>query len=44
MDWELVFWIVALIGAVVFVIRVFSEPKDLYYEYRLDKVGGKGGR
>ena len=44
MDGELVFWCVALIGALVFVTRLSLEPQDLYYEGRLDKIGGKGGR
>lgn len=44
MDGELVFWCVALVVALVFVIRASFEPQDLYYEGRLDKIGGKGGR
>lgn len=43
MDGEVIFWCLALIGALVFLIRVLLEPKDLYYEGRLDKIGGKGG-
>ena len=44
MDGEVVFWCVALVGALVFLVRISLEPKDLYYEGRLDKIGGKGGR
>ena len=44
MDWEIVFWCVALIGALVFSVRISLEPQYLYYEGRLDKIGGKGGR
>lgn len=44
MDWELVFWSVALIAGIVFAIRISLEPQDLYYESNIDKIGGKGGR
>lgn len=44
MDRELVFWLVALLGAIIFALRILTEPRDLYYEGRLDKIGGKGGR
>ena len=44
MDWELVFWIVSLVIGLVFTVCVLVEPQDLYYEGRLDKIGGKGGR
>lgn len=44
MDWELVFWIVGLVVGLAFAVRTLIEPQDLYYEGRLDKIGGKGGR
>ena len=44
MDWELVFWIVGLVVGLVLTVRALVEPQDLYYEGRLDKIGGKGGR
>ena len=44
MDWELVFWLVALVVSVAVMLRALAEPQDLYYEGRLDKIGGKGGR
>jgi hypothetical protein len=44
MDWELVFWVVGLVAGLVFTVRALVEPQDLYYEGRLDKIGGKGGR
>lgn len=44
MDKELLFWLIALVVGLVFVVRVMLTPKDLYYEGRLDKIGGKGGR
>lgn len=44
MDWEVVFWLVALLSAIIFTLRALDEPQDLYYEGRMDKIGGKGGR
>lgn len=44
MDWEVVFWLVALLGAGVFTLRAIVEPEDVYYKGRMDKIGGKGGR
>lgn len=44
MDWELVFWLVALAIGIAASVCVMLEPKDLYYERRMDKIGGKGGR
>ena len=44
MDKELLFWLIALVVGLVFVVRVMLTPKDLYYEGRLDKIGGTGGR
>lgn len=44
MDRELVFWLVALLGAIIFILHALAKPRDLYYEGRLDKIGGKGGR
>lgn len=44
MDWELVFWLVALVVGIVAGVCVMLEPKELYYERRMDKIGGKGGR
>ena len=44
MDWELVFWIVGLVIGLILTVRALVELKDLYYEGRLDKIGGKGGR
>jgi hypothetical protein len=44
MDWELVFWAVGLVVGLVLTVRALAEPQDLYYEGRLDKIGGKGGR
>lgn len=44
MDWEVVFWLVALLGAGVFTLRAVIEPEDVYYKGRMDKIGGKGGR
>ncbi len=44
MDWELVFWVVGLVVGLVLTVRALTEPQDLYYEGRLDKIGGKGGR
>lgn len=44
MDKEVLFWLIALVVGLVFVVRVMLAPKDLYYEGRMDKIGGKGGR
>lgn len=44
MDWEVVFWLVALLGAGVFTLRAVIEPEDVCYKGRMDKIGGKGGR
>lgn len=44
MDKEVLFWLIALVVGLVFVVRAMLTPKDLYYEGRMDKIGGKGGR
>ena len=44
MDKELAFWLIALVVGLVTVVRAMLVPRDLYYEGRLDKIGGKGGR
>lgn len=44
MDAELMFWLVALVVAGAFVVCAMVQPEDLYYEGRMDKIGGKGGR
>lgn len=44
MDWEVVFWLVALLGAIIFTLRALAEQEDIYYKGRMDKIGGKGGR
>jgi len=43
-DGELIFWLVALVIAIVIFVYIASQPQDLYYEGDLDKIGGKGGR
>ena len=44
MDWEVVFWVVALAATVIYAVYTLGRSQDLYYEGRLDKIGGKGGR
>ena len=44
MDWEIVFWLVALLSAGVFDLCAIAEPEDVSYKGRMDKIGGKGGR
>lgn len=44
MDGELIFWVAALVVSCGFVLWCLAQPKDLYYEGRMDKIGGKGGR
>lgn len=44
MDWELVFWIAIIVASPIFLLWVKAMPTDLYYEGRMDKLGGKGGR
>jgi hypothetical protein len=41
---ELIFWLVALVITIIVFVCIASQPQDLYYEGRLDKIGGKGGR
>lgn len=41
---EVVFWLVALVCGIGFLVYAKLQPKDLYYEGRMDKIGGKGGR
>ena len=44
MDWEVVFWLVALVVTVVCAVYMLGKSQDLYYEGDLNKIGGKGGR
>ena len=44
MDWEVVFWLIALIATVVCAVYILGKSQDLYYEGDLNKIGGKGGR
>lgn len=44
MDWELAFWLVALVVTVVYTVYTMGKSQDLYYEGDLNKIGGKGGR
>ena len=41
---ELVFWIAALVAGIAFSLWIAKQPADDYYEGRMDKIGGKGGR
>ena len=41
---ELVFWLIALVVGVVGFLWLLNQPQNEYYEGRLDKIGGKGGR
>ena len=44
MDFELTFWIVTLIAVGAVTLWMLSQSNELYYEGRMDKIGGKGGR
>ena len=44
MDFELTFWIVTLIAVGAITLWMVSQSNELYYEGRMDKIGGKGGR
>ena len=44
MDFELTFWIVTLIVVGAVTLWMISQSNELYYEGRMDKIGGKGGR
>ena len=41
---EVIFWLAALAGGIGFLIYAKLQPADSYYEGRMDKIGGKGGR
>lgn len=41
---ELIFWIIALVLGIVASIWVACQPRESYYEGRMDKIGRKGGR
>lgn len=44
MDWEMVFWLVALVVTIIYAVYTLGKSQDLYYEGDLNKIGGKGGR
>lgn len=44
MDWEVVFWLVALVVTAIYTVYTLGKSQDLYYEGDLNKIGGKGGR
>ena len=44
MDFELIFWVATLVAVGPITLWMISQSNELYYEGRMDKIGGKGGR